>query len=416
MLSHRRTSGCQQQHCARGAALRGRGWGWAAGSGCPGCSALAVPYFCILFPLPCEPPCPACSSSHCSPVPGGTEQRQGWSCHLFQRCEAARLPPAWEPRWLRRPISGIWMCGLKSILLVQLSVAHCKSRAGRRSGAMGAAGWREPCFVLFVRRGPKFPLFLSWKEADKAQDGAAWLRCGALPMGGTRFPCLLPSLLSLTTSPSHPQSPSSSWKPPTRGLLLPQHRRDFGSPLLLIGRAARPLCERIMWGGRKAGSPARLAPAPWAQRVTVVGLGARQVTAACLPPPLPPTNHLVIRASCIPAGMGGCHSDGGCWLPSNSHPLAHPPWTNSGHSVLPPRCRLPTLGDVHGVLWSPRWAQWGTAGVRGGFPSCGEWFPRNSLHDGPSTPRRHIDLLPLELWRPPPAWCLAGRWLTQPGT
>ncbi|XP_031453994.1 drebrin isoform X3 [Phasianus colchicus] len=52
--------------------------------------------------------------------------------------------------------------------------------------------------------------------------------------------------------------------------------------------------------------------------------------------------------------MGGCHSDGGCWLPSNSHPLAHPPWTNSGHSVLPPRCRLPTLGDVHGVLWSPR--------------------------------------------------------------
>lgn len=204
---------------------------------------------------------------------------------------------------------------------------------------------------------------------------------------------------------------TNSWAPPSPA---PQ---GFWLSIAADRQSCPPTLRKdYVGGGRKAGSPARLAPAPWAQRVTVVGLGARQVTAACLPPPLPPTNHLVIRASCIPAGMGGCHSDGGCWLPSNSHPLAHPPWTNSGHSVLPPRCRLPTLGDVHGVLWSPRWAQWGTAGVRGGFPSCGEWFPRNSLHDGPSTPRRHIDLLPLELWRPPPAWCLAGRWLTQPGT
>lgn len=254
VLSRRSTSGCRQQRCAQGAALHGEGWGWAAGSGCPACYALAVPYFCMLFALPYEPPGPACSPPHCSPVPGGTEQGQGWSCHLFWCCEAFLLPPARELRWLRRPISGIWMCGLKSILLVQLSVAHCESRAGGRSGAMGAAGRREPCFPFFVRQGPKFPLFLSWKEAAEAQDGAVWLRCGALPMGGTRFPFLLPSLFSLITSTSHPRLPSPLPIPfleatNSGGLLPPQHRRDFGSPLLLIGRAARPPGKRIIGGG-----------------------------------------------------------------------------------------------------------------------------------------------------------------------
>lgn len=77
VLSRRSTSGCRQQRCAQGAALHGEGWGWAAGSGCPACYALAVPYFCMLFTLPYEPPGPACSPPHCSPVPGGTEQGQG---------------------------------------------------------------------------------------------------------------------------------------------------------------------------------------------------------------------------------------------------------------------------------------------------------------------------------------------------
>lgn len=287
------------------------------------------------------------------------------------------------------------MCGLKSILLVQLSVAHCESRAGGRSGAMGAAGRREPCFPFFVRQGPKFPLFLSWKEAAEAQDGAVWLRCGALPMGGTRFPFLLPSLFSLITSTSHPRLPSPLPIPfleatNSGGLLPPQHRRDFGSPLLLIGRAARPPGKRIIWGGAGGGeegrSSAQLALAPRAQRVTVVGLGARQVPAACLPPPLPSTNHLVIGASCIPAGMGGCHGDGGCWLPSNSRPLAHPPWTDSGHGVLPHVAAYPHLGMCRGSCGAPGGLIGAQRGCEGVFPAAGNGFQGTVSMTAPAHP------------------------------
>lgn len=57
-------------------------------------------------------------------------------------------------RRLGRPISGIGMCGLKSILLVQLSAARCQ---GLR--AVGARGWREP--PPHVTHPPAFPLFSS---------------------------------------------------------------------------------------------------------------------------------------------------------------------------------------------------------------------------------------------------------------
>lgn len=87
------------------------------------------------------------------------------------------------------------------------------------------------------------------------------------------------------------------------------------------------------------------------------------------------------------------------------------------HACCPPIAGCPPLGRCRlaGVPMKPRrvWLEHGRS--KRGFSIHWEWFLRNSLHDGPITPRRHIDLLLLVLWRPPPAWCLPGRLLTQPG-
>lgn len=105
-------------------------------------------------------------------------------------------------------------------------------------------------------------------------------------------------------------------------------------------------------------------------------------------------------------------------MPSDIHPLAHPPWTNLACVVPPPSLAVCLWGGA-GCWGSPRSPQRGWPGHGGsdrGFPISWEWFPRNSLHDGPITLWRLIDLLLLVLRRPPPAWCLLGWWLTQPGT
>lgn len=210
------------------------------------------------------------------------------------------------------------MCGLKSILLVQLSAARCR----------GLGGWWVPAGVeggpLRVRQPAAFPLFFSsWSPFGGG---------GALHVRAPRFPF---------------PSPASVWK------LRARVRTDLHGTvgILVLWQAPRgcrqqndrqsrlPAPVQGWWGAggvSSTGGPSFPGAARDGGRQVWVPARPRQVPAACLPPPLPSANHLVIRASCIPAGMGGgCHGDGGCWLPSNIHPLAHPPWTDSA-CVLPP--------------------------------------------------------------------------------
>lgn len=180
-----------------------------------------------------------------------------------------------------------------------------------------------------------------------------------------------------------PGSHQLGWAPPSPA---PQ---GFWLSVAADRQSCPPTRQKDYWGGggkEEGRSSAQLAPAPRAQRVTVVGLGARQVPAACLPPPLPSTNHLVIGVSCIPAGMGGCHGDGGCWLPSNSRPLAHPPWTDSGHGVLPHVAAYPHLGMCRGSCGAPGGLIGAQRGCEGVFPAAGNGFQGTVSMTAPAHP------------------------------
>lgn len=289
------------------------------------------------------------------------------------------------------------MCGLKSILLVQLSVAHCRGLWGG-----GCREWREALSMVGTHLSS--PCF-------SVHGVQPW------PWFGGRSALGTPSI-------PFPRSPAGSCDlgqgrlcPAPWGFWCSDKHRAGAASRMPIGRAAHP------GAGMGGGGPARVALAFRVQRVTVAGRfgclpgPGRSRLPACLP--RSPPNHLVIGASCIPAGMGGCHGDGGCWLLSNIHPLAHPPRTNSACVLAsPPIAGCVPLGScgLAGVPMEPWRGCPGRSGSERGFPICWEQFPRNSLHDSPITPRRHIDLLLLLLRRPPPAWCLPGRWLTQPGT
>lgn len=127
---------------------------------------------------------------------------------------------------LEQPISGIGMCGLKSILLVQLSAARCW-------------GWWVP---LCVSHPPAFPLFFSSRGPAMALLG------GALPVGASRFPSL---------------SPASVWKlqarvrtalPGTVGILALQQAQR-GRRQLNADRQSRPPWCRDGGGGVQHGRP-----------------------------------------------------------------------------------------------------------------------------------------------------------------
>lgn len=114
---------------------------------------------------------------------------------------------------------------------------------------------------------------------------------------------------------------------------------------------------------------------------------APQVPTACLPPPLPSTNHLVIGASCIPAGMGGVAmvmEDAGCLATSIPSPTRPGPiW----HAWSPLHRWLCASGEVlaaGGPRGAPRGAGQGTVGATGGFPSAGNGFQGTVSMTAPS--------------------------------
>lgn len=191
----------------------------------------------------------------------------------------------------------------------------------------------------------------------------------------------------------------------------------------MMGRAACP--PQCRDGGGGGGCPAQAAPAFRAQRVTVAGRfgclpgPGRSPLPACLPRSPPLITSSSGRAASQLGWRGGgvavVMEDAGCLATSIPSPTRPGPiW----HASSPPPTWLHAPGEVRaggGSPWSPGGGRTGRGGSKRGFPIRRERFPRNGLHDSPITPWRHIDLLLLVLRRPPPAWCLPGQWLTQPG-
>lgn len=128
------------------------------------------PTYFLLPAANCIPPCQL--PNHCPGLPQTAAILphswgiRGCICHpsLSQASQTALCscsrPGSW--RRLGRPISGIGMCGLKSILLVQLSAAPCQGLGGRRVLGVEALSLLGTCLPSPCFSAPATALFWGW--------------------------------------------------------------------------------------------------------------------------------------------------------------------------------------------------------------------------------------------------------------